>query len=100
MYGQSSQRGKVVLNPKLAAEIYEMKLTLLVPDTFQSCLADSRLRIRGKSAQLSNKYGVSAKTIRDIWSRRTWTNATCHLWDRDNYFVEVISRHWFSNQRD
>jgi hypothetical protein len=30
------------------------------------------------------KYGVSAKTIRDIWRCRTWSHATEHLWTEDD----------------
>ncbi len=33
-------------------------------------------RIRGLSQPLAKRYGVSPKTIRDIWNRRTWTLAT------------------------
>ena len=34
----------------------------------------------GRSALMAKKYGVSPKTIRDIWNRRTWQNETRHLW--------------------
>ena len=40
------ERGKVVLNQKLAAEIYEVKLTLWAPESFQYCLAGSHLQFR------------------------------------------------------
>ena len=29
---------------------------------------------------LAPKYGVTPKTIRDVWSGRTWAEATRHLW--------------------
>ena len=29
---------------------------------------------------LAPRYGVTAKTIRDVWSGRTWAEATRHLW--------------------
>ena len=29
---------------------------------------------------MAHTYGVSVKTIRDIWNRRTWTKETQHLW--------------------
>mmetsp|Transcript_2866 Transcript_2866/g.7851 ORF Transcript_2866/g.7851 Transcript_2866/m.7851 type:complete len:256 (-) Transcript_2866:84-851(-) len=32
------------------------------------------------SQELGLKYGVSSKTVRDIWSRTTWTEATRELW--------------------
>ena len=28
---------------------------------------------------LARMYGVSEKTVRDIWTRRTWSRETCHL---------------------
>lgn len=32
------------------------------------------------SRSLSSKYGVDARTLRDIWNRRTWVKATFDLW--------------------
>mmetsp|Transcript_26986 Transcript_26986/g.71027 ORF Transcript_26986/g.71027 Transcript_26986/m.71027 type:complete len:127 (-) Transcript_26986:20-400(-) len=41
-------------------------------------------RRRGKSctmsAHLAAEYGVTTKTIRDIWNRSTWGKVTRHLW--------------------
>ena len=39
-------------------------------------------KLRGSGVQateLANIYGVSEKTIRDIWTNRTWTRETWHL---------------------
>ena len=36
-----------------------------------------------KCKSIAPKYGVSAKTIRDIWRGRTWIEATRHLWTRE-----------------
>ena len=77
-----SSKPKVILNGRLAAEIYAEKLALVAPTTFESCMQDSRIKVKGKSVKVSAKYGVSAKTIRDIWNRRTWTHATSALWSR------------------
>lgn len=41
---------------------------------------------RGSMVQcktIAPKYGVSAKTIRDIWRGRTWILATKHLWSEE-----------------
>eukprot|EP00960_Hanusia_phi_P048349 758889-Hanusia_phi.AAC.2 len=35
------------------------------------------------SAQLSEKYAISPKAIRDIWNRRTWTTATYEFWSEE-----------------
>jgi hypothetical protein len=81
---------RVILNRSLAAEIYKEKLALEAPTSFESCLRDMRVKIKGKSVQVSAKYGVSAKTIRDIWNGRTWTSATSALWSSSSSMQEVI----------
>ena len=88
-FEMKSAESRVLLNKTLAIEIYQTKLTLAAPTSFESCLKDSRIKMRGKSAKLSKIYGVSAKTIRDIWNRKTWANATNHLWDQEPMFMEV-----------
>ena len=72
-----------MLNDKQAVEIYQRKLDLLTPRSFKSCLQDTDSRIKGKSAMVAKDFGVSAKTIRDIWTRRTWTTATSILWGKE-----------------
>ncbi len=79
-----ANRKRVVLNAKLAAEIYAHKIAIMAPTSFESCMQASGLKMKGKSARLSLRYGVSAKTIRDIWSRRTWINATNYLWSAED----------------
>ena len=39
--------------------------------------------MRGKSSPLSKIYGVSPRTIRDIWNRRTWAYATIPFWSAE-----------------
>jgi hypothetical protein len=85
----TAPKPRVILNASLAAEIYKEKLALLAPTSFESCLKDTRFFVKGKSAKLSAKYGVSAKTIRDIWNGRTWTSATSSLWRSRNSIQEV-----------
>ncbi len=88
----TAPKPRVILNGSLAAEIYAEKLALVAPTSFESCLKDSRVKMKGKSVTVSAKYGVSAKTIRDIWNRRTWTNATSALWSRGSSIHEVACR--------
>lgn len=71
-----SKRHGIVLNEKLALEIYKCK----------HVYADSN--IKGKSVPVSKRFGVSPKTVRDIWTRRTWANATCAVWSENE--VEII----------
>ncbi len=49
--------------------------------------------MRGKSSPLSKFYGVSPRTIRDIWNRRTWAYATIPFWsvEERNLHLEYVS---------
>ena len=62
------RNSKVVLNDAIAVEIYSAK----------------HGKSRHDAQRLAMRYGVTAKTIRDIWRRRTWTRSTRHLWCRDD----------------
>jgi len=42
--------------------------------------AVSRALLRCANLRLSKQYGVSLKTIRDIWNHKSWAFATRHLW--------------------
>ena len=59
----------ILLTESLAIRIYSEKLRLIGGD--DSSDADSRLRItlKGQSKRVADRFGVSPKTIRDIWSR-------------------------------
>ena len=56
-------------------EIYRIKISFQDQTLHHS--------IRGKSGDISKIYGVSARTIRDIWSRRTWAYVTVKLWSQE-----------------
>ena len=68
-YASSKFRPRV-LTSDLAYKIYREKDLDSLDDASLSC----------KSADVASKYGTSAKTVRDIWSKRTWTGATEALW--------------------
>jgi hypothetical protein len=70
---------RVVLNSDLAVEIYKKKIELLLPTSFKSSLQGTQIMLRGMSAKIAKSYGVSAKTIRDIWNRKSWVKATSGL---------------------
>jgi hypothetical protein len=89
-FGMPGSKPRVILNDRLAAEIYAEKVALVAPTTFESCLKGSRVMMRGKSVKVSAKYGVDAKTIRDIWNRRTWTSATSAFWSNHSVLPEVF----------
>lgn len=84
---------RVILNSELAADIYLHKLNVMAPTSFESCLRPARIRMRGKSSKLAKKYGVSAKTVRDIWNHKSWIKATNHLWPRNVDFDKFQKQH-------
>ena len=71
---------RCVLFVSQAREIYKFK--------FLASTSLSTLDAQGQHEEISNctllaaKYGVSSKTIRDIWNRKTWVSATDHLIDQ------------------
>ena len=77
-----STTGQVLSSPQVI-EIYKHKLRLLRPSTFESCLQSAESRIKGQSVPVANLFGVSPKTVRDIWNRRTWAYATNFLWAQE-----------------
>ena len=67
------------LAEKQVLEIYKIKIGL------QKKFAQTEwITIRGKCGDVSRIFGVSARTIRDIWSRRTWASVTDQLWSQEN----------------
>ena len=47
--------------------------------------------MRGKSGPVAAQYGVSSRAIRDIWNRKTWADATEHLWHLERDFSSRTS---------
>ena len=39
--------------------------------------------LRGQSGPISRLFGVSSRTVRDIWNRQTWAYATKNLWTQE-----------------
>ena len=39
--------------------------------------------MKGQSVPVAQRFGVSPKTVRDIWNRRTWAHTTVHLWQEE-----------------
>mmetsp|Transcript_40814 Transcript_40814/g.82247 ORF Transcript_40814/g.82247 Transcript_40814/m.82247 type:complete len:266 (+) Transcript_40814:25-822(+) len=63
------------LTSEEAAEIYAMRPEVEKRSSLRrGCMAKSKL--------LAPRYGVSSKTVRDIWHGRTWVSATRHLWTK------------------
>ena len=71
------------LTPAKAIEIYAQKVLFMTSRSYSACFTESIEYdlLKGKSAQVGRRYNVSAKTIRDVWNHRSWTAATCGLWE-------------------
>jgi hypothetical protein len=72
---------RITLNKRQAAEIYQNKIDLLQNNMSLRTPSES---LQGQSARISCMFDVSPKTIRDVWNRRTWQGATCHLWPEED----------------
>eukprot|EP00960_Hanusia_phi_P003098 91720-Hanusia_phi.AAC.1 len=35
-----------------------------------------------ESLEVANKYGISSKSVRDIWDRKTWARITRQMWTK------------------
>eukprot|EP00960_Hanusia_phi_P055172 762900-Hanusia_phi.AAC.1 len=86
---ESNLPGKIVLTAETACEIYSMRPS-------RSDDSKGEARAKSHSAEIARKYGVTAKTIRDIWNRSTWSKATRKLWTEEEtriYHHNKLTRH-------
>lgn len=86
---ESNLPGKIVLTAETACEIYAMRPS-------RSDDSKGEARAKSHSAEIARKYGVTAKTIRDIWNRSTWSKATRKLWTEEEtriYHHNKLTRH-------
>ena len=72
------------LTSKQASEIYFEKISILMS-------TNSSGTLKGQSTHIAPKFGVSPKTVRDIWNRRTWQQATCHLWATEQSYWDAAA---------
>ncbi len=88
-------KNRIVLNNELAVEIYKCKLAFVAPSSSIACFQSLERRARGQSALISSRFGVSPKTIRDIWNHKTWAHATNHLWSHsENGCYSLYENHY------
>ena len=59
---------RIILTEQQACEIYDQRLAEPMKPT--------KGKIKGQSRLCAERYGVSPKTIRDIWNKKTWCFAT------------------------
>ncbi len=84
-------QAKCILTADQAREIYRLKFlastSVSSPDLVGQEISNSVL--------LAARYGVSSKTIRDIWNRKTWINATTELCNQEQF--NSAGRAYFEN---
>ena len=85
------KRQRCVLSVGQAKEIYGLRF--LASTSASAPNAHGQLEEVSNCVLLAGKYGVSSKTIRDIWNRKTWVNATQHLFDQEQ--ASQIEPSWF-----
>ena len=68
---QESGRPRLLLSNEEAREIFKLQTTHGYPS------------LHAASVVFAKKYGVSPKAIRDIWTGRSWLEATFSLWNAD-----------------
>ena len=67
---QTKVHRRSVLTKKQATEIFAYKQKL------------GSQSLTAMSVELANRYNVNSKTIRDIWSGRSWLKATSSQWQQ------------------
>ena len=94
------RRWQIMLTEENVLEIYRAKIALqsqLLETHHTEGSSVMKNLLRGKSSQFSGRYGVSARTIRDIWNRRTWSYATKILWREDTTFFHKTADDSYSH---
>jgi hypothetical protein len=69
-----------MLCEKDVIEIYMTKLALRAQSREDAPFTNKMQAMKGQSVGVSVMYGVTSRTIRDIWNRHSWAYATRHLW--------------------
>ena len=81
--GRYLRSTKRILTEKQAKEIYQIYLA-------EISSSSSFMKAKNStSARLAGIYGVSPKTIRDIWNGRTWTSATSLVVKEEDISVKL-----------
>ena len=74
-----------------AEDIYKTKISIMATMVGKVVPTNIRGLIRGKCNPVAAKYGVSSRTIRDIWNRKTWQYATQPLWQEEKNICTVCN---------
>lgn len=80
---------KIVLTSAQAKDIFAIRPSMDSPD---ARAARGRISESARSRAVGARYGISAKTVRDIWNRVTWTAATEPLWTDQEVRCHIAAR--------
>ena len=69
-----------MITEQLAVEIYKVKSRLSTTSYSGNNLVRT---LTGESMRLAKTYGVTPRTIQNIWNRRSWGYVTKSLWSAD-----------------
>ena len=83
---QQSHRSRIVLTGRQAAEIFRLKSVVEKNQRIDR-------RAVSRSRLVAEQYGVSPKTVRDIWNRKTWVFATMHIFLTENCTLDQECGH-------
>ena len=85
------QQSQAMLSEVEAIEIYRAKIAVQTeiaasyPQNIKNLRSILRMGSSRRLIELSEKYGVNPRTIRDLWNRKTWAYATIFLWPEEHY---------------
>jgi hypothetical protein len=83
-------RKRAVLTHQQASMIFEMRGSV-----FNEAKSSRATAFTARSVMVSRMFGVSSKTVRDIWNKRTWRHCTEALWTKEgNDFRQFSSTAW------
>ena len=89
MVNSATNHRKIILTAEQAVEIYKSK-----PSASSLTGISKTHRTRtSPSRTLAAEYGVSSKTIRDIWNRKTWGASTLHVFERQEKSEQITVSH-------
>ena len=78
-----------MLQEEDAVEIYWQKISSIAGFHGYSKEME-KSSLRRERLNLSGKFGVTIRAIRDIWTRRTWAYATMHLWIYEDTVIPEV----------
>lgn len=87
-----SLTGKAVLTTESAVAIYRLR-----PKARGGAGVGA---VKSHTTEIARRYGVTAKTIRDIWNRTTWAKDTKHLWTDEESRLYIFQRARMSAKLD